>query len=374
MQGVKERLVLSGLTSRELSQKSGLSIERIEAVLAGGALSLAELSALAKALGIKPSEFAKHSDQATRTELLFRQSAPRATKSFDSVRRISDQLATCLEFATPLFHKLEWLESFKPAAETYDEAEFLAERFRALYFGEDLVSPMFGLPKLVAEGLGVLLFVVPEQGIEGASAIVGGRAFIFLSPRTFKPRMLFTLAHELGHLVAGHLRGSEVACIDEADSLGTLSRSRAKSERFADAFASALLLPAKGVGIALSKLRTILKTTGNLGDVEILYLSRIFGVSFEVAARRCEDLQLVPLGGARSLYEWLVKEHGSPEKRADSLGLPARPDIEFRNVPSELIDVAIDKVRRGELSIGKASSMLRMTIPQFYDYNANTLH
>ena len=374
MQGVKERLVLSGLTSRELSKKSGLSIERIEAVLGGGALNLAELSALAKALGIKTSEFAKHSDQATRTELLFRQSAPKATKSWDSVRRISDQLSNCLEFATPLFHKLEWLEPFKPAAETYDEAELLADRFRALYYREDLVSPLFGLPKLLSDELGVLLFVVPEQGIEGASAIVGGRAFIFLSPRAFKPRMLFTLAHELGHLVAGHLRGSEVACIDEADTLGTLSRSRAKSERFADAFASALLLPAKGVGIALSKLRTILKTSGNLGDIEILYLSRIFGVSFEVAARRCEDLQLVPLGGARSLYELLVKEHGSPEKRADSLGLPERPDIEFRNVPSELIDVAIDKVRRGELSIGKASSMLRMTIPQLYDYNANTLH
>jgi hypothetical protein len=39
-----------------------------------------------------------------------------------------------------------------------------------------------------------------------------------------------------------------------------------------------------------------------------------------------------------------------------------------------LIDVAIEKVRRGELSIGKASSMLRMTIPQLYDYNSNTLH
>lgn len=374
MQGVKERLVLSGMTSRELSKKSGLGIERVEAILGGADLSLAELSALAKALGIKTSEFARNSDQAARTELLFRQSAPNATKSWESVRRISDQLSNCLQFTTPLFHKLQWLEPFKPVAETYDEAELLADKFRALYYREDFVSPIFGLPKLVTEELAVLLFIVPEDGIEGASAIVGGRAFIFLSPRTFKPRMLFTLAHELGHLVAGHLRGSEVACIDEANTLGTLSRSRAKSEQFADAFASALLLPAKGVGIALTKLREVLKTSGNLGDIEILYLSRIFGVSFEVAARRCEDLQLLPNGGARSLYEWLVKEHGSPEKRADSLGLPARPDIEFSNVPSELIDVAIDKIRTGELSIGKASSMLRMTIPQLYDYNANTLH
>lgn len=357
-----------------MSKKSGLSIERVEAILAGGDLSLAELSSLAKALGIKASEFAKKSDQAARTELLFRQSAPNTMKSWESVRRISDQLSNCLQFTTPLFHKLQWLEPFKPAAETYDEAELLADKFRALYYREDLVSPIFGLPKLITEELAVLLFIVPEDGIEGASAIVGGRAFIFLSPRTFKPRMLFTLAHELGHLVAGHLRGNEVACIDEANTLGTLSRSRSKSEQFADAFASALLLPAKGVGIALAKLREALKTSGSLGDIEILYLSRIFGVSFEVAARRCEDLQLLPNGGARSLYEWLVKEHGSPEKRADGLGLPVRPDIEFANVPSELIDVAIDKIRTGELSIGKASSMLRMTIPQLYDYNANTLH
>src|SRR5258708_39957010 len=109
MQGVKERLVLSGMTSHELSKKSGLSAERVEAILGGADLSLAELSALAKALGIKTSEFAKNSDQATRTELLFRQSAPNTMKSWESVRRISDQLSNCLQFTTPLFHKLQWL-------------------------------------------------------------------------------------------------------------------------------------------------------------------------------------------------------------------------------------------------------------------------
>src|SRR5439155_10338864 len=124
------------------------------------------------------------------------------------------------------------------------------------------------------------------------------------------------------------------------------------------------LILARGVvGIALKKIKEVGKlASDNIGDVEILYLSRIFGVSFQAAAVRCEDLSLLPRGGAISIYEKLVKEHGSPEKRAAEINLPPRPKIEFPAIPRHLLDAAIRKVQTGEMSIGRASAALNLSI------------
>ncbi len=105
--------------------------------------------------------------------------------------------------------------------------------------------------------------------------------------------------------------------------------------------------------MALKKVREIARSADNqLGDIELLYLARIFGVSFLAAARRCEDLSLLPRGGAASLNEALLKNFGSAEKRADQLKLPPRPKIEFHPVPQALLASAVDRIRAGELSIG----------------------
>src|SRR5205807_1927125 len=134
------------------------------------------------------------------------------------------------------------------------------------------------------------LFVVNTAGVDGASAYLDGMPFIFISAR-FLPRMLFTLAHELGHLAAHHDPSQSFAVIDEEEDDAELRAHGGIEEAYAHAFASALLMPRAGVGIALKKVREVAKSSGNeLGDVEILYFARIFGVSFLAAARRCEDL------------------------------------------------------------------------------------
>lgn len=171
--------------------------------------------------------------------------------------------------------------------------------------------------------------------------------------------MLFTVAHELGHIVAHHVSGNNFAWFDPINLFGGIRQPRRQVERYADAFASNLLLPKAGVGIALKKIREIHQVRQDaVGDIEILYLGRLFGVSFQVAARRCEDLGLIPPGGALSLYERIRKEFGSPEKRAEQLGLPSRPEIIFPTLPRQVLEGAIRKVRAGEVSIGRASESL----------------
>jgi Zn-dependent peptidase ImmA (M78 family) len=266
-----------------------------------------------------------------------------------------------------------WVQHFELADGSYEGAERNAATFRRVFYDDDQVSPLLSLPRLVATQMGVLLFVVSLPGIDGASAYLDGLPFIFVASR-FLPRMLFTLAHEVGHLIGHHDPGQSFAVVDDEDE-DELSRGSAGEEAYAHAFASSLLMPRGGIGVALKKVREIARSADNqLGDIELLYLARIFGVSFLAAARRCEDLSLLPRGGAASLNEALLKNFGSAEKRADQLKLPPRPKIEFHPVPQALLASAVDRIRAGELSIGRASSILGLSIADLLAANAPTAH
>jgi Zn-dependent peptidase ImmA (M78 family) len=204
---------------------------------------------------------------------------------------------------------------------------------------------------------------------EGASALVEQYAFIFLAPRRFQPRMLFTLAHEIGHLLARHHeRDKGFATYDREGDIGTWISSRRRAEMFADGFATALLLPRDAVARVLRKVRDMYALTGPLGDIEINYLARFFGVSFEVAGRRCEALDLLPKYGARVLYEHLVKSHTNPERRADEVGLPPRAKIQF-SVSTHLLTAARQKLREGVVSIGNVAEALHLPLESLFAAN-----
>lgn len=184
---------------------------------------------------------------------------------------------------------------------------------------------------------------------------------MIIGPRTFKPRMLFTIAHELGHLVAHHeQRAQGYAHLDkEAD----WSRSpRRAEEKFADAFASAILLPKHGVLSALKVVREHLGISEQpLGAAEIAWIAHLFHVSFEVAARRFETFGLLPTSGARAFYQRLQDDFKNPEKFATDVGVPARQDLVIE-ATSALMQSAAAKVRSGKLSLGKAAELLNVPV------------
>lgn len=148
--------------------------------------------------------------------------------------------------------------------------------------------------------------------------------------------------------------------------------SRRAEEKFADEFACSLVLPRHGVLKALKAIRAQLKAAGPLGDVEILWLARFFGVSFEVAAKRCEQLTLLPARGARALYQKLTDDFGNPEKRAEQLGLPARENFEIDTSPA-LLHAATQRVRAGSLSVGRAAELLNVPVSALVAANAGTI-
>lgn len=370
MSNIADRIHSSGKSIRKISSASGISEPRLLEIIEGAEPTLAELRQLASALGISITQFTLETEEHSKAAFLFRHTMMSKLRpsQMPTVDLLSWQIERSLELL-PSFKLPPWINSFEGPHESYIDALSDSETFRNLFFMSDLASPILRLPTIVQEKMGVLLMIVKHPKIDGASAIIDGTPFIFISPR-FPPRMLFTLAHEIGHLIAHYRFGSEFAILDPEKATGNLRPNRDKRERFADAFASCLLLPVSGVGIALKTIREVYKVpSGPVGDIEILYLSHIFGVSFQVAAKRCEDLELLPAGGAFSLYERLCKQYGSPEKRARELNLPPRPEVVFPSVPMQLLESAVEKVRNGEISIGRVAASLNITISQLVDAN-----
>ena len=169
--------------------------------------------------------------------------------------------------------------------------------------------------------------------------------------------------HDLGH---------EAAFVDQ--DIEHDATTKCGGEMLVDAFAAALLVPSQGIGVAFQKIRELLsiKNDAPVGNIEILFLARIFGVSFSVAVNRCEAVDLLPPGGGASLYAQIQREYASPEQKADALGLPEREAVEFPSISKALMDETVRSVREGTVSIGRAAEILKTNIASVTAWNAPT--
>lgn len=376
MDQLQELLRAQNVDAPKLSASTGIPVERILALASGAEPSMGELRKLSAALRLSINDFAPPNKTERDVDLLFRR-APIAGGEIPNtaVLGLSKKMASSLDLLKSAKGQAPWwFSEFKHYDNSGASAEENAFIFRKIFCGGDQLSPLLSLPKVVSDRMGAMVFVIRSSDMDGASAFFDGIPFIFVSAR-FRGRMLFTLAHEIGHLVAHHDPAQSFAVIDELIDVEGASPKRPNAERYADAFASALLMPSPSVGMALKKVREIAKITANeIGDLEINYLARIFSVSFWAAAKRCEDLGLIPRGGAVSLNDHVKKKYGSAEKRAEEAGLPPRPEIDFPPVPRPLLMSAVEKVRAGELSIGRAAEIIGISISDLITANAPTSH
>lgn len=356
--------------------KSSIASDRLAAIAVGAEPSLGEARRIATALKLPLSALLPNAERTPTgtAELLFR-GAVNNEKTAQAAQRLATRVDASLSFERNAEQSTTpwWWSSFEAGGLTADEAEQNAAAFRRVFYDDDQLGPLLSLPSIVADRMSVMMFVINANEIDGASAFLEGVPYVFVSAR-FKGRMLFTLAHELGHLVAHHDPGASFAVVDE-DLEGRHTGSNKGQEQYANAFASALLMPQQGFAIALKKIREFAKTTNyEVGDLEINFLARFFGVSFWAAALRCESLGIIPRGGAAALNERLSKEFGSPEKRAEKAGLPPRPEVFFPQVPSVLLRSAVNQIRKGDLSLGRAAELLELSISDIMTFNAATKH
>ncbi|MDJ1500327.1 XRE family transcriptional regulator [Xanthocytophaga agilis] len=352
-----------------LEKKTGISRERLNSITEGQAEpSMTEVRALSKVLKLSIDFLLGENEEFSEIKVLFRSSTPKEdTFKIDRISHIIGNIVALIgnnKSISPLFTSISSFDSNKAI-----NAVALAYKFRELFFKNDVISPLISLPRILVEELQCVLSVSDlGKDTDGASAVIDSIPFIFVSPR-FEGRMLYTIAHELGHILAHLSENQNFGAIDKE--ITYLKNNRVHEESFANIFAGSLLLPQRGVGETLKYIRAQNRSQGPIGDIEIIYLSRVYGVSFEVAAKRCEELELLPEGGAISLYEYLKKVHGGPEQRAKQLSLPERAKIDFPNIPAYIVHAALDKINQGELSLGKASEILRMPITKIVNLNAS---
>jgi Zn-dependent peptidase ImmA (M78 family) len=353
----------------KLAKSTGLNVSRLDELRNGARASLKEVRLIASSLKLGLDSLASAGSDETSASMMFR-AAPVGGRPVNEQTRISlsrfvsDPISI---LANSSFRPTRWQSHFRSGLAN---SEFNASKFRELFCANDQFSPLTELPQIAQDKMGLLLLVINTNEVDGASGYLNHVPFAIVAARSFVPRMLFTLAHELGHLVLHHNPDQDGVIIDQTAEWGSISQSQSELEKEANEFASALLMPSHAVGVALKVVRETLKVSEpELGDLEINFISRLFGVSFGTSALRCEKLGLLPRGGAAALTAAVKDESSSPEVRAEHAKLPSRPDITFPAIPTALLQAAVSGVKQGDISVGRAASALRISIADIMNAN-----
>lgn len=217
---------------------------------------------------------------------------------------------------------------FKPKT---SEAVDIGQKVRAL-LGVGDEEPLFDLPALLLDKFGVSVFQIAKLAhVSGGCAKLAGTTCIFVANEN-QIDALFNCAHQLGHLVLLNLYGKQGVSLDVCSA--GLCTPKPPNEHFADVFALEVLIPKRALGIALKEIRALFKVRfDGVSEIELLYLSRLFGVSFLAAAKRCEREKLLPPGAAITFEKTLCQEFGGPEERAVLLDLPGRVPVTIDALP-----------------------------------------
>lgn len=166
------------------------------------------------------------------------------------------------------------MEEFKANIKKYKDAESMAAAYLAAYFGDsEITYPISPFEMLNREGISFVIRNFKKlEGVYIPAQAADDIAIVGISSNRPITRQRFTAAHELCH----HFRDADkqVACpIGQKNS----------SEIFADAFASALLMPMAELIIKVNEYRDV---NGNVSFDDILIIADYFGVSFDACVRR----------------------------------------------------------------------------------------
>jgi Zn-dependent peptidase ImmA (M78 family)/transcriptional regulator with XRE-family HTH domain len=228
------------------------------------------------------------------------------------------------------------------------EAEQLAATVRAhLDIGPD--APIRDLRVRLEDSFAIRVYVLSQRGRLSATAFhhsaIGGS--VMLSERSV-PRMRSTLARALGHLLANR----DEAMVDLQD-----ARKKTPAETFANGFAAALLMPARGLR---ERFGAVHSEAGEVSDIAILYLARTFGVTLKALRTRLEQLKLVAPTTLKRIDE-AVREAGSGLKGDLDVAhaLPDQPRWEM--LPERYVFLAMRAYRKELVSKGRLADCLCTT-------------
>jgi Zn-dependent peptidase ImmA (M78 family)/DNA-binding XRE family transcriptional regulator len=221
-----------------------------------------------------------------------------------------------------------------------EQAEDIALEMRAL-LGLGM-SPIADLMTVLEMEIGLRIFVRKMAsniaGLFAYHSSLGG--CVLLNGNHPKTRRTWTLAHEFAHFLTTRL-AAEVCYVEPG---GT----KPPSERFADLFAAAFLMPRAVIRRAVADLG---EKEGKVSVRQVLLMAHRFHVSVEAMCRRLETLGLLENG----TYEMLRARGLSERHLQEVLG---RSEDEAVEVPPRFAVLAIDACLKDLLSEGQLAEML----------------
>jgi Zn-dependent peptidase ImmA (M78 family) len=345
----KKLLLEKKKTIESIAKSSGILLSNLLSCISSDRdLSLPEIILLSKHFNLSVSELVSETLNNASIVTLFRDTNIGMKAKIDSLALFINELDKNDSQRKTLYN--HYLDDIDHA----NNPEKLSVWFRNKFYNGNLFSPINNLYEILESQLNINL-LIRDIGVDGASFYHNDEPFIVLKPTT-PQRMQFTLAHELSHVLVDMDKLKSNASVDN---ISYNQKSENPEERYANSFASSLLLPREGILSTLNVFREKAKIIDvKIGDIEIIFLSQVYGVNFQVVGFRLENMGLIERGDTNTLYNYIIKNHKSIRNRSESVGLPEANMPSFNSRTSKIFKRILANIENGNISIGKASELL----------------
>lgn len=335
-----------GLSQEQLAEQAGVTRQSINNYENAKTLPDSKiLLALASALGVILDDLLRSQSQGL-PNFRFR-----AHTSFDKNPQFTAQVLRMLQTYNAL-EQAVGLPTYTPESTPCHQVEGKEKRIQAIaaLFRHRLGlgdAPIANLFQSVEEiGLKVLRQPIPIQGFFGLSACsdIEG-AFVLVNTHNITiERQLFTLAHEIGHLIF-----HRVEYQDNLVEQGTKEEEKAR-EQVANYFASHLLVPQAEFERMYALTQDIIK------------LKRHFRVSYLVILNRLASMGIINFAQEKAKICGIYKKQHNGESLQNSMELP--PALASEEYPeNERYECLIwQSLKMGKISEMKAAELLNLTV------------
>ena len=343
-----------GLTQQEVAESLELARTTVTALEKGERrIRPDELISLAGLYGRPVSSFVGSRAPSASFAMQFRTSVNRAS-SPEAQQAISRGVQ---EFQD-LCEDYLWLESSSGArSRQYYPSQYDTDGLQPEEAAEDVAAsernrlglgdgPLLNLREVLENDAGLRIFYIrlPSHlaGIFAFTEDLGG--CVAVNSGHPEERRRWSMAHEYGHFLTSRFR-------PEVTTLRQRGRMSA-TERFADAFAAALLMPAPGLRRRFHRVSRA--GDGSVTAAEVCRLAHYYFVSVEAMFLRLEELRLIPAG----TWERLRDRGFRVREAQEQLGLPPHPHDDAP-LPLRYQFLAVQAHVEGELTEGELCRVLR---------------
>lgn len=263
-----------------------------------------------------------------------------------AIRRTSRYLEVARELSETkqLSESYAWLQNINRSGSVASIANQVRELLGVTIDDQTHAADSAGALRIWREkieaNLGIFTFslLMPHGELDGFSYVENGFPYgIALNSRNTKNRNIFTLFHELAHIIEGH---SGICFISEGDG------HQEGPERRCDRFAAELLMP-----------RPALKIPDSLESLR--GYARQLHVSAEAYTRKLESAGLIPRDKSEEYLREIRRTPYSKQARRDDIRIP--PVVMSRSRHGEtFFNLIIDAHAGGRLSSSQAADILNL--------------